>query len=230
MIEDLTPFFEKYETLLQAADNAFGKIRQQYPNCVRCDAGCSDCCHALFDLSLIEALYINHHFHQHFEGLDAEKEALLENANKIDRQLFKIKKQAHKAVLAGEKEEDILAKLAQERVRCPLLGEDNLCRLYNFRPITCRFYGVPTAINGKGHCCGLSAFKKGEPYPTVNLDLINQKLRDLSLELAKSIGSRYPNLGEILIPLSMALLTVEEESFLGIENDDTSTETEKKNG
>lgn len=230
MIPDLSPFFEKYESLLKAADGAFEKIKRQYPACVRCDMGCADCCHALFDLSLIEALYISRHFHQKYEGREAEKEALLEAANKIDRQLFKIKKQAHKEALAGESEESILGKLAQEKVRCPLLAEDDTCRLYEFRPITCRFYGVPTAINGKGHCCGLSAFQKGEPYPTVNLDLIQQKLRDLSVELANGIGSRYPNLGEILIPLSMALLTVEDESFLGIGTEDGAKETENPNG
>ena len=70
---DLTPYFKRYEALLSLADQLFEKVSQQYPECMRCKIGCSDCCHALFDLTLIEALYINHKFSERFTG--AEKEA-----------------------------------------------------------------------------------------------------------------------------------------------------------
>ena len=57
---DFTPYFKKYEELLKIADQVFERMAQQYPTNVECRTGCADCCHALFDLTIIEALYLNH--------------------------------------------------------------------------------------------------------------------------------------------------------------------------
>jgi Fe-S-cluster containining protein len=216
MTIDFTPFFEKYEELLKAADTVFEKVRAEYPDCVKCEEGCSDCCHALFDLTLIEALYINHHFNKAYRDRQEAKADIIEKANAADRQVYKIKKDAYKALESGIAEEDILADLAKKRMRCPLLNAQDLCSLYDHRPVTCRFYGIPTAIGGKGHTCGRSAFAPGEQYPTVNLDLIQRRLYQISDELVKALKTRYSKMSEILVPLSMALLTVYDDDYLGI--------------
>jgi len=216
MTIDFTPFFEQYEALLKAADAVFEKVRSEYPDCVKCDQGCSDCCHALFDLTLIEALYINHQFNKAFQGREEEKGEVVEKANVADRRAYKIKKEAFKALESGVPEEDILAELAKKRLRCPLLNAQDLCSLYDHRPITCRFYGIPTAIGGKGHTCGKSAFSPGEQYPTVNLDIVQNRLYQISDELVKMLKTRYVKMSEMLVPLSMALLTVYDEEYLGI--------------
>ena len=222
---DFTPFFKKYEELLIAVDSVFEGVQKQYSDCVKCKIGCSDCCYALFDLTLIEALYINHHFKQKFNG--QEREHLLEKANETDRNIYKIKRQAYKDYEAGKTEDKILEDMAEKRIRCPLLDEQDKCGLYEHRPITCRFYGIPTSIGGKGHTCGLSDFVEGKPYPTVNLDIIHKKLYDLSNELATSIQSKYVRMGDMLVPLSMALLTVYDETYLGIGDDEKNKEEGK---
>lgn len=227
---DFTPFFERYEALLKAADTVFEKVRKEYPACVKCEEGCSDCCHALFDLTLVEALYINHRFNRTFADRPEEKEKVIEQANAADRQVYKIKKDAYKALEAGASEEEILADLARKRLRCPLLNARDLCGLYDYRPITCRFYGIPTAIGGKGHTCGKSAFDAGEPYPTVNLDLIQRRLYEISDELVKALRTRYVKMSEMLVPLSMALLTVYDDEYLGIAKPSGEKATEKSEG
>ena len=211
---DFTPYFEKYERLVAAADAAFERVKQAHADCVKCVEGCSDCCHALFDLTLIEALYINHRFKQKFQG--SGEAQLTEKANRADRQLAKIKRRAHQDFLAGKPEAEILADLARERVRCPLLNGQDLCDLYNDRPLTCRFYGIPTAIGGKGHTCGQSGFKPGEQYPTVNLDAIHSRLQELSAELVRDLQSRFIKLADILVPLSTVLITSYDEIYLGL--------------
>ena len=224
---NLEPFFKKYEALLKTADDIFSKVSEEYPQEVRCKQGCADCCYALFDLTLIEALYIKHHFDDCFKGL--ERERRIEFANRIDRELYKLKRKAYKDLEAGKEESDILRSLAEKKVRCPLLNDQDRCDLYAFRPITCRLYGIPTSIAGEGHTCGLSGFLKGTPYPTVKLDIIQRKLFELSAELVAAIESRYSRMGEMLIPLSMALLTEYDEVYLGIkeaENVPANTETE----
>ena len=119
---------------------------------------------------------------------------------------------------------------SSERVRCPLLNDDNQCDLYDVRPITCRLYGIPTEIGGKAHTCGLSAFEEGKPYPTVKLDEIHKRLYEISFALAHDIKSRFPNLAEMLVPLSMALLTDYSKEYLGVREEDESGSNEQEGG
>jgi Fe-S-cluster containining protein len=211
---DLEPYFAKYEKLVVASDSAFDRVKQAHVECVKCTEGCADCCHAVFDLTLIEALYINHRFKEKFKG--EERADLVDKANRTDRLMAKIKRRAQEELLSGRSEEEILTGLAKERVRCPLLNAKDLCELYDYRPLTCRFYGIPTAIGGSGHTCGLSGFKEGETYPTVNLDTIHAKLQEISAELVRDLKSRYVKLADILVPLSSALLTEYDEIYFGL--------------
>jgi Fe-S-cluster containining protein len=206
--------FEKYNKIVTAADKVFEQIKKDYPDCVKCKIECSDCCNALFDISLVEALYISRKFREKFNGPVLDK--LLEKANKADRKIYKLKKNAYRDFKDGKDETAIFEKMAEERVRCPMLNESDQCDIYEFRPITCRLYGIPTAIGGKGHTCGLSDFAKGKSYPTANLDAIHQALFNISTELVAHIGSKYSRLSEMVVPLSMALLTIYDEEFLGI--------------
>jgi Fe-S-cluster containining protein len=213
---DLTPYFAKYEALLATADAAFERVKTAHATCVSCEIKCADCCHALFDLTLIEALYLNHCF---YRRLTPEQRAdVLEKANRADRQINRLKRRAYRELKAGRSEEDILTQYALERVRCPLLNEQNLCELYDCRPATCRLYGIPTAIGGKGRTCGLSGFETGKPYPTVNLDAVHSQLQQLSAETLREMKSKYPKLADLLVPLSMALLTDFDDDYLGIRN------------
>jgi Fe-S-cluster containining protein len=219
MIPELEHVFKKYEAFVQQLDGVFDNVRQQYADCVKCKLECADCCHALFDLSLVEALYINAKF---FEAVVGEKQSeILDLANRSDRKIYQLKRKAFKAVAAGEKsEEQVLLEMAAERIRCPLLNKDNQCDLYASRPATCRIYGIPTAIGGRGHTCGLSAFNPGESYPTVNLDSVHAKLHEMSCEIVEVLQSTHVKMGDVLMPLSMALLTVFDEAYLGVGEED----------
>lgn len=211
---DCTPYFKRYEALVAQSDDAFERVRQAHPEEVKCEEKCSDCCFALFDLTLIEALYINHRFNEKFKG--SQKAELLEKANRADRRLYKIKRKAFDELQGGKNEAEILAEMALERVRCPLLNEQELCSLYDNRPLTCRFYGIPTAIGGRGHTCGKTGFKEGEQYPTVNLDAVHAKLQQISAELVRDMKSRHVRLADLLVPLSSALVSSYDDTFMGI--------------
>ena len=214
MSVDLTSYFKKYEALVAQADAAFDRVKTAHADCVECEEKCADCCHALFDLTLIEALYIHHKFNDEYQG--SEKAELLEKSNRADRRIYKIKRKAYKELQAGKNEGEILAAMALERVRCPLLNEKDLCDLYDYRPLTCRFYGIPTAIGGAGHTCGKSGFKQGEKYPTINLDSVHNRLQQLSAELLRDIQSKNIKLADLLVPLSSAVIMDFDDVFLGI--------------
>ena len=182
-----------------------------------CREKCSDCCYAIFDLTLIEALYLKNKFLETVTG--KEKNDLIEIAGKTDRVLVKMKRDAYKKVKKGADQLEIVGEMSQERVRCPLLGEDNLCIMYEHRPITCRVYGIPTSTAGVSHICGRTNFNQGDAYPTLNMDKIYTQLQLLSAQLVKDINSEKIRMHEMLIPVSMAMITDFNEEYLGVRKD-----------
>ncbi len=214
MALDLKKHFVKYEALVHLVDGVFERVKKEYPKEVFCREKCSDCCYAIFDLTIIEALYLNHQFLNRFLG--GEKNSLIEIADKTDRALVKMKRDAFKEIKKGADQIEILGKMSKERVRCPLLGEDNLCVMYEHRPITCRVYGIPTSTEGSSHICGRTNFKQGASYPTLNMDKIYSQLQLLSIELIKDIKSENIKMHELLIPVSMAMITHFDEAYLGV--------------
>lgn len=214
MVLDFTPFFKRYEALRDGVDRIFGQVQAQYGDLVHCGRGCSDCCYALFDLSLVEAIYLNQHFNEQYAGM--ERSRILERADEADRAVYRLKRQVFKASQGGKPAEEILMDVARQRVRCPLLGEDNLCALYEFRPLTCRLYGIPMVIGETSHTCRFSGFEPGKSYPTIQTGRLQDQLFDLSSDLAHALRSSYEDLGNVLVPVSMALLTDYDEAYLGV--------------
>ena len=215
MVPDLSPIFAQYEKLRGLVDQAFAQVASRHADCMSCHKGCSDCCHALFDLSLVEAMYINRAFQQKF-GYGPQRSAILDRANAIDRQLARVKKNLYRDYKESRDTETVLHEAAELRMPCPLLGSDNKCILYEARPITCRAYGVPTSIAGSGHVCGLAGFDQGGQYPTLKLDSVHTALNNLSIAIEQAVHSRFDKLHEVFMPVSMALLTSFDDSFLGI--------------
>lgn len=209
---DFSEHFKRYEQFLKQIDGMFERMQQEYPEAVCCGQGCTDCCYAMFDLHLIEALYLNDKFNK----LDSDnKDRLLIEADKADRKVFKMKRKMAKAHKAGQEDEQILQEVAKERLRCPLLSEDDKCAMYENRPITCRLYGLPLEIDGQTHTCGKSGFIPGKQYPTVKMGIIHEKLMDMSRELAIDINSKYKDLYALLLPLSSSLLIEFNADYLG---------------
>ena len=217
MFEVLKPIFAKYEQLRNDADRIFQQVSAQFPNCVKCIKGCDSCCYALFDLSLVEAMYINQAFKDRFD-YGPIRSKILEKAADTDRKLTKIKRDLFKKEKNGLPQAEIMQEAASLRMQCPLLAENQSCLLYNDRPITCRVYGIPTVFGLKAHVCGQSAFEPGVSYPTLHLDKIQAKLEAMSAEIATVCKSRFTELDQVYVPLSMALLTTYDERYLGIGN------------
>ncbi|NLW80107.1 MAG: YkgJ family cysteine cluster protein [Desulfovibrionales bacterium] len=209
---DLAPFFAEYESLVRQVDAVFQKVSGQFPREVTCRQGCSDCCHALFDITLIEALYLN----SKFSDLDdTHKNQILIEADKADRKAYILKKKVSRE--AEEKDPaEILHRAARERIRCPLLGTGEMCQLYAFRPITCRLYGIPLEIGGMSHTCGLTGFEPGQPYPAVKIERIQDALLALSNRVLDAMGSGYADFRTMHVPVSTALMTVYSDEYFGL--------------
>ncbi len=215
MIPDLSAIFARYEALVAETDALFSHIRTAHGDCVTCEQGCSDCCSALFDLSLVEAMYLNKAFTETVSH-GRERSDVLTRASDLDRQATRMKREFYKLSKEGKDPQEIMAEAARLRLPCPLLTEEKTCILYASRPITCRLYGVPMNINGHGHVCGKTGFAKGGQYPTVHMHAIQQRLDGLSRDIAIAVQSRFKELDQVFVPVSMALMTKYDEQYLGI--------------
>ncbi len=194
---NLTQLFRSYELLVDKADQAFHEMQQKYGKCIRCERHCSDCCHAVFGLFIIEAAYLKQNFDQ--LGKIETKMTLL-RCNEADRALMQLEK-----MLQSYRDDPNMQAyaMARERIRCPLLDDNLDCILHSFRPITCRVYGIPTKIQGKARVCGKSGFKKGESYPAFDLDEVQRELYLLSGKLLAGNAEK----ASLLISMSKAIST-----------------------
>jgi hypothetical protein len=83
------------------------------------------------------------------------------------------------------------------------------------RPITCRLYGAPLNIGGKLRVCGKSGFEPGGRYPAVDIAKLQDRLFDLSRQIVERAGGKFDYLAEMLVPVSMAMLSNYDDEFFG---------------
>ena len=193
--------FQTYELLADKAEAAFQEMQKEYGSCIKCEPHCSDCCHAVFGLFLIEAGYLK----EQFDKLtDEEKRAALLRCEQAEKSLERLQNmlQAHEG---DPQMQDYI--MSRERIPCPLLNENQDCILYPHRPITCRVYGIPTKVQGKARVCWKAEFNKDERYPVFDLDGVYRDLYFLSTELLKSAGQDDPEKASLLISVSKAITT-----------------------
>jgi Fe-S-cluster containining protein len=188
-----------FELLVDKADEAFRQAKDLHGFRMACELHCSDCCHAVFGLFLIEAANLK----KHFDELDTEKKKeILLRCNETERGLKRLEKKLERH---GEDLETQTWILARERIRCPLLDKNNECVLYAHRPITCRVYGIPTRIQGKARVCGKATFEKGVSYPVFDLDAVYGDLYALSKELLSDTGGKDLDKAAYLISVPRAI-------------------------
>ena len=172
------------KSLFAAVDQAFAEVSELHPDEVRCGKGCDDCCHGVFDVSLVEAVN------------------LLKQVKQLNEELqLQVRQNSEKALAdwlmfsAGDTIDPALV-----RVRCPLLNDNGQCLCHDDRPFSCRANGIPAEFNGAGHVCGLSGFDSGKSYPTVNLQHSQDLLYQLSVARGgKELGGQRWFLAEILL-------------------------------
>lgn len=201
MIEEL---FAEYATFVRKADVLFKTIEEKYPDSVRCRIRCSDCCYAVFGIFPIEAAFINYHFSRLERKIRRD---ILRRAEKAEEEVLKAKDRLR---VFEDKPNMSVYGLGKQRVRCPLLADDQTCVFYDKRPIICRVYGVPYSLmdgkKSRSFVCNLSGFEEKASYPTVKLDSIYQELVRLSKEMFAEAGFLNPAAkATLMLPLSRVL-------------------------
>lgn len=162
---------QRYGRQLRNLDAWFQSIRKKHAGKMACGQGCARCCYGLFDISLPEALFVVHAFDCMPETLQSEVKArALDIQERIMNAAPELKEPYFLNGLSGDRIDAIAIGVGD--IRCPFLGEKDVCLIYEQRPMACRLEGVPMvdAQDGLfGDWCGLN-FREGI-FPELERDL-----------------------------------------------------------
>lgn len=199
-----------YHNICAAWDEEFARNRQLHGDRIQCRAGCSDCCSQLFQITEPEAGVIS----RGVAGFDAGTRADLQS--RATRYLA-----ARQELVAGLGSFGKTTQAAAEeawgslpppgaRLACPALSDQGECRIYEYRPLICRKFGVPLwnpDRPGRVYACELN-FKAGEAIEDPALIQIqtglHQEWKRLQNDYNQQSGRRDPN------PLTIARAILED--------------------
>jgi uncharacterized protein len=145
---------DRYLEIVAAVDAEFARNRRLHGDRIQCRAGCSDCCHQLFQITEIEAVHISSGVQQLEPG---ERDALRARA------LAYIDARRKLVTATGEPESWGRLPPPGTRLACPALV-DGVCSIYEFRPLMCHKFGMPLSNPdkpGRIFACELN-FSDGE--------------------------------------------------------------------
>ena len=132
----------RYGELLGEVDTWFRRCLELHPDLIACRNGCSECCRGLFDITLLDALYLRRGFDKLPEQLKKE----IVRAASLRLELLSHVNPAFSApwLLNGIPEGDWDALMPEDdETPCLLLSESGECLIYDYRPMTCRLNGIP---------------------------------------------------------------------------------------
>ncbi len=202
---------QKYGELLRKVDRWFAVCTGRHPSVISCRSGCSECCRALFDITLLDAWYLKHGF----DRLDASlKAAVLKKARERLVSLQGVWPDFDAPYLLNcrpEEEWDILMP-DDDETPCPLLGADERCLVYDYRPMTCRLHGLPLVdISGEvlfDEWCTLN-FTGGNPLEMKDLrwefNLLFREELVIFMEFTEQLLNKPINELDTFIPTALLI-------------------------
>lgn len=167
---------ELYHQLIEGVDDLTSQLNERYKSHLQCGAGCSGCCHHHLSVFAVEAAVLT----EAIQALPEDQQA-------------RIRQQATDV---NEKE------ACGERVACPLLV-DNLCSVYESRPLICRTQGLPLLYEADDGAqeidfCPLNfesdaAIAELQDEHLVPLDLLNLKLAMANVKYCQANDNDEPH-------------------------------------
>jgi len=136
--------------LIQITDAALADATARSGHWLTCHPGCSQCCHGVFRMSLLDAERLR-------EGLqkaspDLQKRIRSRVAQSISELAFDFPGDPTTGILREDETSLELFEEFANEARCPVLDPaTGTCDLYTHRPMTCRTYGPPVKIHEESH-------------------------------------------------------------------------------
>jgi Fe-S-cluster containining protein len=133
---------ENYSLLLESVDRWFARSVSFAGDAVQCGKGCSSCCRGLFDITLLDAFFLRQGFERFAHSVQEKVRSRVASQLESLRLTWPEISQPYIINVLPEEELDRLMP-EEDPTPCPLLGDDGLCLVYKYRPMTCRLHGIP---------------------------------------------------------------------------------------
>lgn len=202
---------DQYGELLQEVDRWFDSCLARHSDVITCQHGCSECCRGLFDITLMDALYLKRGFDQ--LPTSVQESVQMKAAGRLDKLSANWPNFSRPWTLNHIPENHWDAMMPEDdETLCPLLSEGGSCLVYAYRPMTCRLNGIPM-IDSNGEelfdeWCSLN-FVDCDPLNLVDIrhpfnDLFTQELL-LFRELMRRMFGRAVSELDTIIPAAVFL-------------------------
>ena len=202
-------FLADYRLLLSEVDAWFTRcLAAAAPGTLACRQGCGACCRGLFDITLLDAFLLKEGFKQ---LPAATREQVLARCRPRLAELLQRWPQLQPPWLLNTLPDDSWTEMPEaDETRCPLLGDDDLCLVYPFRPMTCRLHGLPNIdLSGEDFSTDLCTLHPGDPH-TLPAAILRWQFREVftrEIELFRAFtreltGTAHAEL-DTFIPLAL---------------------------
>lgn len=202
---------DQYGNLLQEVDEWFETCLTRHFDAIACHRGCSECCRGLFDITLLDALYLKRGFDQ--LPASVQQSIQVKAAGRLDGLTSLWPDFTRPWILNHLPETQWDAMMPEDdEAPCPLLSDQGTCLVYAHRPMTCRLNGIPM-IDSSGEelfdeWCSLN-FVESDPISLVDIrhpfnELFTQELLLFRELLRRMFGKAVSEL-DTIIPAAVFL-------------------------
>lgn len=188
----MNDILNRYGELLAEVDVWFSSCLKRYSDKIACQSGCSACCRGLFDITLMDALYLKRGVVGLDETLRLELEKTAKNRLLTLSQDFPT--YTSPWFLNNLSDEIQQAMMPEDDLTpCLLLSKHGTCLVYKYRPMTCRLHGIPLFdTDGEAFSdewCTLN-FTDIKPEFLLDIRYEFRRLFELEIQLFRELTSR----------------------------------------
>jgi len=140
-MQKLASTVNAYRHLLYEVDDWFTTCLQAGDSTLSCRGGCSACCRALFDITLLDAWLLKEAFADLTSNVQAQ--VLSRCQPRLSELRGRWPELSNPYLLNTFPEDEWLSTPEEDQTPCPLLDENGYCLVYAARPLTCRLHGLP---------------------------------------------------------------------------------------
>lgn len=186
--------------LMARCDQWFERARASLLGNLPCRRGCSRCCIGPFAITRLDATVLQ----RGRDSLAPSVRLAIESSARSQVAAFEaaFPRLKEDAALDGWSDREVDGLVERFRtLPCPALAEDGSCRVYAFRPMTCRMMGIPVEVDGL--VAGACEVQTAVPVQRIPLVLRQEEQRLAEQERAEldvCLGSAAGRGEEVLLP------------------------------
>lgn len=175
--KSLADILQRYRRLMGDVDVWFNTCLDAGGENLSCRSGCSGCCKALFDISLLDAWTLREEFNR--LPVSVREQVKARCAPRLTELKRRWPQLTPPYILNDLPEEEWTDMPEDDQESCPLLDQEGRCLVYASRPMICRLHGLPHIdINGEDFSGVVCSLHRTDPEKILPEDVVRWHFRE----------------------------------------------------